>query len=144
MALTHGQLDHRAERIRKTSEWLGAAPMTDFGEVVREDYADFEVNPEVVQQLVQQIRIGLASGHGCVRVGERHRQTCIEVVNLLSPEERKHVIFDLDNIMPTEPAEQSEVIETAPEMPPGSVRDIIRPKPPNVIRVEDGSLRPLQ
>lgn len=138
MTVTHGQLDERAERIKKTSAWLGAAPMTDFGERFIEDTGEHAVSPQIVQTTAQQIRVALQSGHATVRCGERHRPTAVAVAELLTSAERRFVIFDLDNVLPPEVVDMNETASCADR----SGRDIIRPKQPNVIRVEDGSLRP--
>ena len=132
----HGQLNERAERIQKTRQWLGASPMTDFGEVIAEDTGEFEICDNIVQQTVAQIKCAIESGHGCVRVGERHRLTCEAIIAALTPKEREHVIFDLDNIMPPQGVEVVEQTKAKYK------RDIVRPTQPNVVRVEDGSLRP--
>ena len=132
----HGQLDDRAARVQKTSQWLGATPMTDFGEIITEETGEFQVNENIVQQIVAQVKCAVESGHGCVRIGERHRPTCEAVVAALTPEERRHCIFDLDNVMPPH---ADEVREQTPAKPG---RDIIRRQQPNVVKMEDGSLRP--
>ena len=141
MAELHGQHDNRDERNQQTRDWMGAASQTDFGETITEELSDYVPDMQVVTTTVDQIRISIQSGMK-VRLGERHRPTLAAIIAALTLDERSQVTCDMENVMPDETEEQKEQRKTpVPSFIRGDIhRDIIRPKKPVILSVENGGL----
>lgn len=90
----YGQHNNREERVRQTRDWLNATPLDDLGRPLpNPDKDSEEPDMELVNLLLEQIRLSLASGVR-VHLSEDHQPTLRTVLRLLSPEERALVSID--------------------------------------------------
>jgi hypothetical protein len=126
----------REERLRQTSNWLGAIPV----DVMRRPMLpadELGLDPLDIAQTVTMIRETLAQGVSTVRVTERDPDKAQAIYDQLSVAEKQRVIFDAGQNRPA-----SERVEAANAATiPHALPTVELPEEPGVIRVED--LKPL-
>jgi hypothetical protein len=108
MAARDGQLHGREQRLRETSNWLGATPVDVMDRPLLPPADDGDVEPLDVAQTVNMIREVLSSGVSTVRVTERNPDIVAAIKAQLTPEEIHRVVFDASQNLPA-----SERVEAA-------------------------------
>lgn len=97
--MTLGMNHGRADRTRKSQDWLNATRIDDAGvhHPPNEQGLDpYTYDPAQVQPLLLSIRQSLQSGISTVSVGERNRGVITAVKNLLTDMELARVVFEAE------------------------------------------------